>query len=38
MIKYTLLLCTFEERRTKDYNKAIEVANNRIDQIKSLLD
>lgn len=33
-----LLLCTFEEKKTKDYSKAIEVANNRIEQIKHLLD
>ena len=33
-----LLLCTFDEKETKDYSKAIEVASNRIEQIEHLLD
>lgn len=33
-----LLLCSFEEKETKDYTKAIEIANERIEQIKNMLD
>lgn len=33
-----LLLCTFEEKETKDYTKAIEFANDRIEQIKHILE
>ena len=34
----SLLLCTFEEKKTKDYSKAIKIAKERIEQIKPLLD
>lgn len=33
-----LLLCTFEEKDTKDYRKAIEIADRRYEEIKYLLD
>lgn len=34
----SLLVCTFEEKKKKDYSKAIKIANERIEQIKPLLD
>lgn len=33
-----LLLCSFEEKGIKDYTKAIEIANERIEQVKHMLD
>lgn len=36
--KIALLLCSFEEKEPKDYTKAIEIANERIEQIKYMLD